>query len=64
MAPTSFNKFCCALVHACAALCAACSVYLFVIASIDYILIALVLFGAAIGLEVVAAVIGTDGSAV
>jgi hypothetical protein len=64
MAPTSFNKFCCALVHTCAGLCAACSVYLFVTASIDYVLIALVLFGAAVGFEVVAAVIGTDGSAV
>ncbi len=64
MAPKSFGKFCCALVHGCAAFCAACSLYFFVIASIDYMLIAIVLFGAAIGLEVVAAVISTDESAV
>jgi hypothetical protein len=55
-----FGKFCCLLVHACAAACAAYSFYLFLIASIDYILIAIVLLSAAIGLEVIAAVISSE----
>lgn len=56
----SFGGWCCALAHVCAVSCAVCSLYFFVVAAIEYVLVAIVLFGAAIGLEVVAAVIGED----
>jgi hypothetical protein len=58
----SFCSFCCAVVHAGAAFCALCSLYFFLFAAIDYVLIAIILFGLATGLEVVAAVIGEDKS--
>jgi hypothetical protein len=64
MIPTLFSRFCCMLIHACAFLCAAASTYFFVVSTIDYVLVALVLFGAAVGLEVIAVVIGANGSAV
>ena len=53
----SFDGVCCALVHAVAFVCAACSVYLFLGTSFENVLVAFELLGAFLALEAVAAVI-------
>src|SRR5882724_10574555 len=50
-----------ALCHVGAIACAACSIYLFVVAAIDDVIAAFTLFGVAIALEAIAAVIRRNG---
>ena len=59
----SFSGVCCTLVHAIAFVCAASSIYFFLGASFEYVLLAFVLFGVALALETVAAVISRDKAA-
>lgn len=63
MALKSFSGICCALVHTVAFGCALASIYFFLGTSFEYVLIAFVLFGVALALETVAAVIGRDRAA-
>jgi hypothetical protein len=56
----SFNGVCCTLVHLVAFAAAAWSVYLFLGTSFENVLSALVLFGVALALEAVAAIVGRD----
>jgi hypothetical protein len=63
MALKSFNGVCCTVVHVVAFAAAACSVYLFLGTSFENVLTAFVLFGLALALEAVAAVVGRDKTA-
>jgi hypothetical protein len=60
MLPKSFSEICFASLHAAALGCAGISVYFFLGSSIEQVAIAMVLLGAAIAIEVIAAVFG-DG---
>lgn len=56
----SFSGVCCALVHTVALVAAAASIYFFLGSSFEYVLLAFVLFGVALALEAIAAVVGRD----
>jgi hypothetical protein len=56
----SFSGVCCALVHTVAFVAAAASIYFFLGSSFEYVLLAFVLFGVALALEAIAAVVGRD----
>jgi hypothetical protein len=62
MLPKSFGGICCASIYAAALGCAVISVYFFLGLSIEQVAGAIVMLGAAIALEVIAAVVG-DGPA-
>ena len=62
MLPKSFSGICYASIHTAALGCAVISVYLFLGSSVEQVAGAIVMLGAAIALEVIAAVVG-DGPA-
>ena len=58
MLPKSFSGICCASIHAAALSCAVISVYFFLGSSVEQVAGAILMLGAAIALEVIAAVVG------
>ena len=63
MSPQLFGKICNALLHAVAVGCATASVYFFFGPSIELIMAALIMLGAAVAFEVIAAVVSDDRTA-
>ena len=63
MLPKSFIGFCCASIHAAALACALLSVYFFFDSSIEYMVGAVILLGAAVAIEVIATVFGDSNTA-
>jgi hypothetical protein len=63
MLPKSLIGFCCASIHALALACASISVYFFFDASIEYMVGAVILLGAAVAIEVVATILGDSNTA-
>lgn len=60
MSPRLFSRICNALLHAAAAGCAAASIYFFFGPAIELIMAALIMLGAAVAFEVIAAVVSDD----
>jgi hypothetical protein len=56
----SLNGVCCALIHAGALGCAAAGLYFFLGSSVELVLVALIMLGAAIALEVIAELVSDD----
>jgi hypothetical protein len=63
MSPKLFGQICNALLHAIALGCAAASLYFFFGPTIELIMAALIMLGAAVAFEVIAAVVSEDRTA-
>ena len=63
MLPKSFSGICCTLIHAAALGCAGISAYFFLTSSIEHVPSALVMLGAALAFEVIAAVVDNGTTA-
>ena len=63
MSPKLFGQICNALLHTVALGCAAASLYFFFGPTIELIMVALIMLGAAVAFEVIAAVVSDDRTA-
>jgi hypothetical protein len=63
MSPKLFGRICNALLHALALGCAAASVYFFLGPTIELVMVALIMLGAAVAFEVIAAIVSEDRTA-